>query len=196
MNPSATSPSVFQPTQLAAITLRAATQVLDMNLAATRLMLQTQARAAAAFGLPDWSDWITAANERSRRLFETGTDQWLSTTERASDTARELQREMGRLIEAQSARAAEQWEQGLQQLGTQTQQGLDQWREATLRNAEEVQRRGESAGRELQAHFLRTGEELREQAAAAGHELRRTVVQGAEIAQQSAAESTPDSAKH
>lgn len=190
--PEATSPSsaTFHPTQLAALALRTTGQLMDMHLAAARLMLQTQARAAAAFGLPDWSDWWASANERTRRLFDIGSDQFLATAQRASDAAGEMQREMGRLFDTQGAQAAEQWQQGLQQWGTQAQQGVDQLREAGRRAAEATQRRGEEIARQWQGSLLHSQDELREQAAQAGHELRRTVVQGAELAEATAAEAT------
>ena len=43
------------PIHVTALALRGIGQLYDMNVAATRVLLQTHARAASAFGFPDWS---------------------------------------------------------------------------------------------------------------------------------------------
>jgi len=176
----------FQPTQFTALSLRAASQVVDMQLATTRVLMQTQARTAAAFGLPDWSAWFETADERARRLFSTGAEQLLSTTQRANEAAQELQREMSRLWQTQTVQAADQWQRGVEQLGAQAQEGLNQLVETAKRTAEQTQRTSENLGRELQEAMFRSSEQLRDQARQAGHELRASVVQTAEAAREAA----------
>jgi hypothetical protein len=54
---------------IAAFAVRGLSQLADMQLAATRLLLQTQARAATSLGLPDCSDLFRVADDRARQLF-------------------------------------------------------------------------------------------------------------------------------
>lgn len=128
------------PAHFTAFALRSAGQIYDINLSVARTLLRTQARAAAAFGLPDWSPLLDGADERARQVFSTGTEQMLSTAQRANDAARELQQQMGRVFETQSARAAETWQRGLEELGQQTSDGFRQLCEAARETAEQAQR--------------------------------------------------------
>jgi hypothetical protein len=123
----------------AAIALRGASQVADMQLTAARLLLQTQARAAAAFGLPDVSAVFNEIDERTRHVFSTGAEQVLETAQRANEAVTELQRQVGRVVETQAVVAAEQWQRGLEELGTQAQEGIEQLCEAARQSAEEAQ---------------------------------------------------------
>jgi hypothetical protein len=128
------------PVHVTALALRSAGQLYDINLSMARTLLRTQVRAAAAFGLPDWSPLLDNADDRARQLFSTGAEQILHTTQRANDAAQELQRQVGRVIETQTQRAAETWQRGLQELGSQTSQGLQQLCQAARETAEEAER--------------------------------------------------------
>src|SRR5437868_3487317 len=54
---------------LTSLALRSIGQVYDMNLSAARVLLQTQARAASALGLPDWSGLFNSVDVRARHVF-------------------------------------------------------------------------------------------------------------------------------
>jgi hypothetical protein len=123
----------------AAIALRGVGQVVDMQMSAARTLLQTQARAAAAFGWPDCSDLFDGADERSRHVFAAGTEQMIETAQRANEAVTELQRQVGRVVETQTASAAEQWQRGIEVLGAQTQEGIAQLCETARQQVEETE---------------------------------------------------------
>jgi hypothetical protein len=120
-----------------------------MNMAATRVLLQTQARAASALGLPDWSGWFESVDERARRIFSTGAEQLLDTAQRASEATTELQREVGRVIETQNATVAQTLQQGMQELGSQASEGLNQLVETVREQAEEAERAAIEMGEQM-----------------------------------------------
>ncbi|MEF8701389.1 MAG: hypothetical protein V5B33_19170 [Candidatus Accumulibacter sp. UW20] len=124
----------------ASLTLRGFGALYDMQLSAVRLMLQSQARAAAMFGLPDYSDMFSLADERSRRLFASGTEQLLQTTERTREALAEIRRHIVHAAESQTASLVDQWTRGMAEFGDQTEQGLMQISQAARRQAEEVER--------------------------------------------------------
>lgn len=145
------------PMQLATFAMRALGQACELNLSASRALLQTQARAASAVGWPDWSPLFDAVDEPTRRIFSVNTDQWVSTAQRASEVASQLQREVGRLVETQATSVAQVVEQGLHQLSNQTGQGFDQL-------ADTVQQQAKA----MDDTTSRVGEDLRQSVAAAG----------------------------
>jgi dsDNA-specific endonuclease/ATPase MutS2 len=109
-----------------------------MQMTAARVLLQTQARAAAAFGWPDCSNLFDNADERARHVFATGAEKVLETAQRANEAVTELQRQVGRVVETQASAATEQWQRGIEELGSQTQQGIVQLCEAARQTAEEA----------------------------------------------------------
>jgi ElaB/YqjD/DUF883 family membrane-anchored ribosome-binding protein len=152
-----TAASRPHPVHLTAIALRSAGQLYDLNVSAARVWMQTQARAAAVFGLPDWSPLFDAADERTRNVFSTGADQLLSTAQRANDVAFELQRQVGRVLETQTAQAAETWQRGLEELGSQATESLTQLADAARQSAEEAEREVQAAGQGLRESLRETG---------------------------------------
>jgi hypothetical protein len=150
------------PVHLTALALKSIGQVYDMNLSATRVLLQTQARAAAAIGFPDWSGLFNVVDERARRVFSTGAEQLLSTAQRANDTATELQREVGRVVESQAATVAQKLQEGLEELGSQTNDGLNQLVQTAREQAEEAERVASSIGEEMREVVERSGEAAEE----------------------------------
>jgi hypothetical protein len=139
----------FQPVHLTAMALRSAGHLYDLNVSAARVLLQTQARAAAAFGLPDWSPLFDSSDERVRKVFATGAEQVLSTARRANEAVTELQRQVGRVIETQASQAAESWQRGLEQLGSHASEGFDQLCETARRTAEDAQRGAQAFGEQV-----------------------------------------------
>src|SRR4029450_6795119 len=97
-----------------------------MTMSVARVMLHTQARAASAIGLPDWSGWFDVTDERTRQVFSEGADHLLNTAQRASEAASQLQREVGRVVEAQAVTVAQTVQQGLEELATQASEGRSQ----------------------------------------------------------------------
>lgn len=153
----------FQPVHLTAIALRSAGHLYDLNISAARTLLQTQARAAAAFGLPDWSPLFDSADERVRHVFATGAEQVLNTARRTNEAVSELQRQVGRVIETQTTQAAESWQRGLEELGSQASEGLNQLCETARRTAEDAQRGAQVFGEQFRDNIRRAGDEVRSQ---------------------------------
>src|SRR5207245_6376843 len=126
-------------------------QVDDRSLSAARVVLQTQARAASAIGLPDWTGWFQSVDERARRVFSTGAEQILNTAQRASEATAELQREVGRVVDTQTTTVAQTLQQGLEELGSQTSEGLNQLIETAREQAEEAERASSEMGEQMRS---------------------------------------------
>ena len=137
--PQTSSAQAYSP-NAAGIALRGLGQMCDTNMEAARVLLRTQARAAAAFGWPDVSEQFDSGDERARHLFATGAEQMLSANQRASEAAAELQRQITRVVETQAATAAENWQRGIEELGVQANEGLNQLCETARQEADEVRR--------------------------------------------------------
>jgi hypothetical protein len=157
------------PVHFASIALRGVGQVVDMQMTAARVLLQTQARAAAAFGWPDCSDLFDSADERARHVFSTSAEKVLETAQRANEAVTELQRQVGRVVETQAAAATEQWQRGIEELGSQTQQGIVQLCEAARQSAEEAAQATQSLS-DAANETRRQGEQVLQEAQAAADE--------------------------
>lgn len=155
------------------IAMRGVGQFYDMQLAATRMLLQTQASAARAFGLPDFSGLFRIDDERAKRVFSSGTEQLLHLARQANETTSEVQRHMGRMMEYHAVNAAENWQRGLEELGAQAEESLEQLKELTRQQAEEAMQVAQDLGKETQ-RTIREG----------GEEFRQTMRQGAENTRQ------------
>jgi hypothetical protein len=150
------------PAQLTALALRSIGQVYDMNLSAARVLLQTQARAASAIGLPDWSGLFNTVDERARHVFSAGAEQLVNTTQRANEVAAELQREVGRVVETQTTTVAETLKQGLEELGAQANEGLTQLVQTVRQQAEEAERAASSVNEQMRDTMQQGGEQARD----------------------------------
>lgn len=162
------------PAHLTSLALRSIGQVYDMNLSAVRVMLQTQARAASALGLPDWSSLFTSMDDRARHVFSTGTEQLVNTAKRANEAAAELQREVGRVVETQATTVAETLKQGFEELGTQATEGLDQLIQTAREQAEEAERVASALGDEMRETMEDASNQTREATRRAGEQRRST----------------------
>jgi hypothetical protein len=167
--------------------LRSIGQVYDMNLSATRVLLQTQARAASALGLPDWSGLFGSVDERARHVFAAGAEQLVSTAQRANEVAVDLQREVGRVVETQTATVAETLKQGLEELGSQASEGLSQLVQSTRQQAEEAERVASALNERLRESIRQGGEQARDQ-------MRRSQEEGAAQAEEARAGEDKDRA--
>lgn len=144
------------PGTLAEMTLRSTQQLFDMQMTTVRTLMETQSRAAAAFGLPDCSDLFRArgSDERVRQALETGTQCLVETAQQTGAALAEIQRQVGKIAESQANTAAEQWQQGLEQLSERTSQSLQQLRETAQSQGEQLER-GLRALNENAANALR-----------------------------------------
>lgn len=149
------------PAHLATLALRSLGQVYDMNMSAARVLMQTQARAASALGLPDWSGWFEAADDRARRVFSTGAEQLVSTAQRATEAATELQREVSRVVDIQTSTVAQTLQYGLHELGSQTSEGLSQLVDTAREQAEEAERAASEMGEQIRQSIEEGGEQMR-----------------------------------
>ncbi|HEX6362848.1 MAG TPA: hypothetical protein VFZ93_07825 [Albitalea sp.] len=149
------------PAHLATLAMRSFGQVYDMNVSAARVLMQTQARAASAMGLPDWSGWFESMDERARRVFSAGAEQFVSTAQRATEAAAELQREVSRVVDSQAATVAQTLQQGLQELGAQTTEGLEQLVETAREQAEEAERVTQELGDQVRQGIEEGGAQMR-----------------------------------
>ena len=169
------------PAQATAIALRGLGQVVDINVATTRVLLQAHARAASAFGWPDWSGLFDQVDDRTRHVFSTGAEQLVQVTQRANDAAMELQQQVGRVVQTQAATMAESLQHGLQEIGEQTGAGLRQLCDNARLHAEEAERVAQSASQEFR-------DTLREGSAQARQALREGGRQFGEALQQGGAQ--------
>jgi uncharacterized phage infection (PIP) family protein YhgE len=148
-NTSASAANRPSPAQATAMALRSFGQVVDINLATTRVLLQAQARAASAFGWPDWSNLFDEVDDRTRHAFSTGAEQLAQAAQRANDAAMELQQQVGRVVQTQAASVAESLQHSLQEIGEQAGEGLRQLCDNARLHAEEAGRVAQSAGQEF-----------------------------------------------
>lgn len=138
------SPGVARPADLAETALRTAQQFCQMNVAATSVMLQAQAQAAGAVGLPDWSALIAIGSEQTRHMLALGTDQLVHAAQHADAMACDLQRNASQLLQDQATRASELVNSSLGQLGEQTREQLDRvgaWQARTVGAAADLGQR-------------------------------------------------------
>jgi hypothetical protein len=143
--------------QLIDLTLRSWGQLYDLQMSAARMMLRTQSRAAMAIGLPDWSGLFESADERARNLFSVGAEQWVSSARRTQDAVAELQREVGRMIDTETATVAQTLRQGFTQLGDQASEGFTELVQKVREGADEAERMAVAANQEM-ANGQREGE--------------------------------------
>lgn len=183
---SSNSQTRFHPVQLTEMALRSAGHLYDMNVSAARVWMQTQARAAAAFGLPDWSPLFDQADQRARNVFSNGAEQVLHTAQRANDAARELQRQVGRVIETQTTQAAETWQRGIEELTHHTAESLDQMCETARKTAEDAERNAQTLGQELRNTVRQAGDQARQQTAYAADRTQQASQQSSQAMQQGA----------
>jgi hypothetical protein len=162
---------------IAAIALRGIGEAYDMQMAAARLAFQTQARAAVAFGWPDFSDLFRMGDAQSKRIFSKSTEQLLASAQQANATLSELQREVGKLIECNAETMAESWQQGLEEISIQAEESLEQMKELTRQQVEEAMRAAESLSEATRQAMRESSEKFRE-----------TVRQGAERGQEAMSE--------
>jgi hypothetical protein len=176
------------PARMTALGLRTLGQLYEMNLSLARVMLRTQARAASAIGLPDWSGWFDAADERARQVFTDGADQLVNTAQKATEAASQLQREVGRVVETQAVSVAQTVQQGLEEIATQTNEGLNQLVETTRQQADEAERLSASLAEEVRTTLREGGQQARDSIREGADRLRGTMREAGEQAREAVQE--------
>lgn len=172
------------PAQMSELAMRGASEVLDMQMATWRTLLETQARTAAAFGFPDCSDLFRDGDGRMRQVFSSGAEQLLNTAQRTNQAVAEIQRRVGHIVETQAQAAAENWQQGLEQLGAQTDESLRQICETAQQQAERVERATREMSETARGRLRAGGEQLREQVRDGAQRGRETLAQAGEVQRQ------------
>jgi len=123
----------------AEVAIRGTARLLDIELATMRTFWQIQARGAAAFGAPDYSDLIRQAESGAQRLLSTSTEQMLDGAHQAAETIREMQTQMGQIVEHGAIELTEEIRNGMQELGERSRQGAGAVREMTASAASQAQ---------------------------------------------------------
>jgi len=117
----------FALTELA---VRGATQLYGLQMSALRALSETHARTAAAFGFPDWTEWLRNGSEENLRLAAISTTQQvMETSRRTGEAVTRLGENLRELLQAQTGAGAQQWQKVIEQFGTQTTESLEWFRE-------------------------------------------------------------------
>jgi gas vesicle protein len=145
----------------AATTLRSIGQLYDLQAASARILFRSQFRAAAAFGLPDYSRLFAVADDRTLRLFSAATDNAVRFADQLEETRAEIQSHVSRLLEQQTIDFTERWHYGLEELQQQASESLQQFKALSRQQAEEMARASESLSEATRATLREGGEQLR-----------------------------------
>ena len=125
---------------LAEILLQGTARILDIQAAGTRTFLQYQAKSAAMFGAPDWSELFKSSNGSNSQLFETTASQALNHMRQTSEAISAIQADMVHLIEKQTEELGEQVQQGLREASERIQEGIEEGRRMTQEATKETRR--------------------------------------------------------
>ena len=131
-------------TNLADIMVQGAARLVELQTSTARVLLRAQGRGAAMFGAPDWTEMLGRnGTEHFSELFVTGAQQALNLMRHTNQTLSLVQRQVGQLVEQQTAQVAEQMRQGVEEVSRRTEETLEQLRHTTEQATEEAQRAGE-----------------------------------------------------
>jgi vacuolar-type H+-ATPase subunit H len=179
------------PVNLTANALRTMGQFFDMQTAMMRTLLRAQMRAGASLGFRDYSPLLQVADERTLSLFSAMTDHVTQFNRQADDILNEIHSHLGRVIEKQMIDLTERTQYGLEEFKNQATESMEEIRELSRQQAEEMTRTNESLtdaarntvreggeqfraiiqqGREVISRQAETIREESERAAAAGQE--------------------------
>jgi hypothetical protein len=170
------------PAQATAFALRSLGQVVDMHMATTRVLMQAHARAASAFGWPDWSGLFDQVDHRARDVFAASAEQMVQATQRANDAAVELQQQMGRVVQSQAATMADNLQHSLQELGDQTGEGLRQLCDSARLQAEQAERVAQSVSQEFRETLSEGSAQARQALREGGRQMDEAARRGADQA--------------
>lgn len=151
-------------------TLRTLGQLFDMQAATARIMWRAQARAASAFGAPDFSRMFQVSDDRGHRLFSAVTDNVSQMLQQVGPLT-EVHSQMGRMFEQGAIDLNERWKIGVEEMQQQAKESILELKELSDQQVEEMARATESLTDATRAS-LREG----------GEKFRATVRQGREVA--------------
>lgn len=180
-----TQPSPMQdPQHMAAAMMHGASQMFDMQVTAMRALLKTQASAAAALGFPDYSGVFdgNGTEQQIRQAIAGGAEQWLRTGQQVREAFNDMRLQFVQLAQSQAANAAQTWQQGMQELSSQTEDAMQQLRQATQQQGEQLQRSAEQANQAARDRMHEGAEQLRQSL----HEGAQRLQEGSQSAQQGA----------
>lgn len=129
-----------QAINLVEIAMRGAANLLDIQMAATRQMMQWQARTATMIGAPDCSHLFSTPDGAAQRVFRDSAEQMLNLVRQSTDTLNEINRSLGDAIQQQTVRISEDAKKSVQELSKQAEQGMQEFRQTAERQLEEATR--------------------------------------------------------
>ncbi|HEX6733906.1 MAG TPA: hypothetical protein VF096_03760 [Azonexus sp.] len=141
--------------------LRSLGQFYDMQAATARIMMRAQSRAASAFGLPDYSRLFEIGDDRASHLFSAATENLVQFVGQEGEVLNEVPSQVFRLFEQQAIDATERWKYGLQEFRQQTTQSLEELKELSRQQADEIARATEMLSEATTASLRESGEQFR-----------------------------------
>jgi len=127
------------------IALRGTALLWDIHADTARRLFEIQANSAMLFGVPDFTHIFRVGNGRNRGLFSTTIDQALNSLRQINDTVTEVQCQLSRVAEQQTAGIADRFEQGIQEVSRRSQQGLEEIRRLAEEEADEAEQTAREA---------------------------------------------------
>jgi hypothetical protein len=122
-----------QTMNMAELTMRGASALFDIQMAALQSIWQLQARSATVLGAPDCSDLLRSTQTSAQRLLATSAEQILTCARQTTQTVSEMQSQVGRIVEQGTQQLAEELRHGVQEMSQRTQDGLQTVRDIAQR---------------------------------------------------------------
>jgi gas vesicle protein len=144
-----------------ATTLRSLGQFYDMQAATARAMLRSQMRTASAFGLPDYSRIFEIGDDRALHLYSSATENLVSFVKQADNPLAEIPSQICRLLEQQAIDVTERWKDGLEELQQQASESMQELKEFSRQQVEELARASESISNATHTSLREGGEQFR-----------------------------------
>ena len=114
-----------QALNLAELAIRGTSVLLDIQLAALRNAWQLQARSAAAFGVPDYSDFLRQAESGTQNLMSASAEQMLASARQASHAIDELRDQFGQIVEQGTLQLSDEIRHGIEEIGQRASEGIE-----------------------------------------------------------------------
>ena len=143
---------------LTEMAVRGATQLYGLQMSTLRALSEAHARTAAAFGFPDWTEWLRNGSEESlRQATISTTQQVMETSRRTGDAVTRLGTNLRELLHAQTGAAAQQWQKAIEQFGAQTTESLERFREVAEGQSQRLMEETEARVEAIAAAMQDTG---------------------------------------
>ena len=121
------------------IALRGTALLWDIQADTARRLFEIQANNAMLFGVPDFTQMFRVRNGGNKGVFSTTIDQALNSMRQINDTVTEVQLQLSRVAEQQTAGIAERFEQSIEEVARRSQQGLEEIRRLAEEQADEAE---------------------------------------------------------